>query len=214
MKKQTENSRRNVHNLIILDESGSMNSIKKATLSGFNELVENIRSLENKFPEQTHFVSLFTFNSSGIKTKHFAEPAKTLKPLTDEMFQPEAMTPLYDAVGFSVNELRRRIETERGTNVLVTIFTDGEENSSMEYDRSAIRSLVQNHSTRGWTFTYIGTNHDVDAAADDIGVSQVLYCVSDQRGIKSAFDKDKQARQNYANKLRRGDDFARNYFED
>jgi len=31
-----------VYNLIILDESGSMHSIKKPTISGFNEVVQTI----------------------------------------------------------------------------------------------------------------------------------------------------------------------------
>ena len=56
-----------VYNLIILDESGSMESIKTEIISAFNEIVQNIKGLEEKFPGQEHFVSFVTFNSLGIK---------------------------------------------------------------------------------------------------------------------------------------------------
>jgi nucleoside-triphosphatase THEP1 len=41
-----------VHNLIILDESGSMEPIKKTIIQGFNELVQTIQGIEKQFPEQ------------------------------------------------------------------------------------------------------------------------------------------------------------------
>ena len=44
----------NVFNLIILDESGSMESIKNATISGFNEVVQTVKGVEQQFPEQEH----------------------------------------------------------------------------------------------------------------------------------------------------------------
>ena len=54
-----------VHNLIILDESGSMSVIKSTIIQGFNELVQTIHGIEKQFPEQEHFVSFLTFNSLG-----------------------------------------------------------------------------------------------------------------------------------------------------
>ena len=46
-----------VHNLIILDESGSMESIKKTIIEGFNEIVQTVKGIEKDFPEQEHFIS-------------------------------------------------------------------------------------------------------------------------------------------------------------
>ena len=50
-----------VHNLIILDESGSMESIKEPIISGFNELVQTIKGIEKDFPEAGafHFPGFF-----------------------------------------------------------------------------------------------------------------------------------------------------------
>ena len=54
-----------VHNLIILDESGSMESIKPTIINGFNELVQSIKGIQKQFPEQEHFISIITFNGFG-----------------------------------------------------------------------------------------------------------------------------------------------------
>jgi hypothetical protein len=40
-----------VYNLIILDESGSKESIKATIIQGFIELVQTIQGIEHQFPE-------------------------------------------------------------------------------------------------------------------------------------------------------------------
>ncbi len=56
-----------VFNLIILDESGSMESIKMATINGFNELMQSIKHSMKEDPEIDQFVQFFSFNGGGIK---------------------------------------------------------------------------------------------------------------------------------------------------
>ncbi|HOY52351.1 MAG TPA: hypothetical protein PLX49_11305 [Prolixibacteraceae bacterium] len=85
--------RHKVFNLIILDESGSMQSIKNATISGFNEVVQTVKGVEQQFPEQEHFISLVTFNGLGIKTLLFNEPVKKLEQIDGKKYQPDSMTP-------------------------------------------------------------------------------------------------------------------------
>ena len=41
-----------IHNLIILDESGSMESIKRAAIYGMNETVQSIRDAKKKHDDQ------------------------------------------------------------------------------------------------------------------------------------------------------------------
>ena len=57
--------RHKVHNLIILDESGSMDSIKSTIIQSFNEIVQTIKGIEKEFLEQEHFISLVSFNGLG-----------------------------------------------------------------------------------------------------------------------------------------------------
>ena len=154
-----------VHNLIILDESGSMESIKKSIISGFNETVQTIKEIEKQFPDQKHFISLVTFNGLGQNVLHFTDPVSKLESIDDSRYVPMSMTPLYDAIGFSVNKLKLILENQSDYNVLVTIMTDGEENASMEYSGRIIQKLIDDLKLKNWTFTYIGANHDVEKFA-------------------------------------------------
>ena len=130
-----------IYNLIILDESGSMQSIKKAAVDGMNETVQSIRSAQSKHEDQEHFVTLITFNSDRIKGIYNCIPVTEVKELTEDEYIPDCCTPLYDAMGCALNELRSRIGPE--DKVLVTIITDGEENSSTEYNSQSIKALVE-----------------------------------------------------------------------
>lgn len=191
-----------VHNLIILDESGSMGSIKEFIISGFNELVQTIHGIEQQYPEQEHFISFVTFNGMGRKVLHFREPAARLGKLEGSKYQPNSMTPLYDAMGDSINRLKQELEKESDYNVLVTILTDGEENASKEYNGDAIKKLVEEMKLSGWTFTYIGTDHDIEKFAASISITNVMYFKKDLRGVNDMFEKERHARAMYSNKIR------------
>lgn len=218
MKTQTHSTgefeNRKVYNLIILDESGSMEIIKNATITGFNEVVQTVKGVEKQFPEQEHFVSLVTFNGLGIKTKLFNKKVKSLKEIDEKTFQPDASTPLYDAIGFSVNRLRREIESAENASVLVTILTDGEENASTEYTGAAVKKLIDELKRAGWTFTYIGANHDVERVAFSLSITNSLKFEANEADVKRAFDVDKKARHIHAMKLRHRENFQERYFED
>src|SRR4051794_19867919 len=136
------NNKHQVHNLIILDESGSMESIKKTIIQGFNEIVQTVKGIEKEFPEQEHFISLVSFNGLGHKLLHFIDPANKLDQIDETRYKPGASTPLYDAIGFSINKLRQALQGQTDYNVLVTILTDGEENASKEFSGNDIRKLI------------------------------------------------------------------------
>lgn len=205
---------RTVYNLIILDESGSMRALKSATLTGFNEVVQTIKGVEKQFPEQTHFVSLVAFNGLGIKTLLFNQLVSDLEEIDERTYQPDSMTPLYDAIGFSVNKLRRETDTVPDRNVLVTILTDGEENNSKEFTGAMIKKLIEELKKEGWTFTYIGANHDVEQVAASLSIPNRLKFEANEGDVKRAFDVDKKARGLHAMKLRHRENYQESYFED
>ncbi len=219
MKNQTDSNSgeyktRTVHNLIILDESGSMEEIKTATITGFNEIVQTVKGVEKQFPEQKHFISLVTFNGLGIKTLLFNKKVKSLKEIDEKTFQPDASTPLYNAIGFSINKLQKETNSQEECAVLVTILTDGEENSSTEYNGAAVKKLIDKMKKQDWTFTYIGANHDVERVAFSLSITNTLKFEADETDVKRAFDHDKKSRHVHAMKLRRNEDVQERYFED
>lgn len=96
-----------VHNLIILDESGSMLSIKGTIIQGFNEIVQTVKGIEKQFSDQEHFISLVTFNGLEQKLLHFVDPVHNLNQINDALYDPNSSTPLFDAMGFGLNKLKQ-----------------------------------------------------------------------------------------------------------
>ena len=183
-----------VYNLIILDESGSMESIKNATIRGFNEVAQTIRDVESKFPEQKHFISLVTFNGCGIKDALWNREVDGLELLNDTTYRPDCSTPLYDAIGRSCSKLKEEIPGKCTYNVLVTILTDGEENASRNYSGAAIKQMIDELKQQSWTFAYIGANHNVEEAAANLSISNMMVYDADEEGMEKMFAKDKKSR--------------------
>ena len=203
-----------VYNLIILDESGSMGAIKNSTISGFNEVVQTIKGLEKKYPEQKHFISLVTFNGLGIKTKLDKEPVSDLVVIDENTYNPDSLTPLYDAIGLSVLKLRMDIAGVDKAHVLVTILTDGEENDSKEFSGAQVKKIIEEQKARGWTFTYIGANHDVEKAAASISVSNTINFVADNASVHNLFVKEREARVRFSEKIHNKIDPSKNFYDE
>ena len=142
-----------IYNLIILDASGSMYSIRNEAIAGVVETVQTIRSAQEKNAEQEQLLSLIVFNGSSIATVYDRMPITRVPDLNERDYQPTDSTPLYDAMGNSITHLRRYIEED--SNVLVTVITDGYENSSREWNHQQINQLVEELKKTYWLFTYI-----------------------------------------------------------
>ena len=116
-------------------------------------------------------------------------------------YQPDDCTPLFDAMGRSLNDLKKHVNDE--DVVLVTIITDGYENASREYCGRDIKNLVAELKARGWVFAYIGTNQDVDAVADDMGIrSRMSYEYSDT-GAECMFNIEHSSKKRFFDRLHR-----------
>jgi len=194
-----------VHNLIILDESGSMNSIKKTILNGFNELINSVKSIEKEFPEQEHYISIISFNSKNENNViHFNEPVSKIETIDDKNYNPESSTPLFDAMGFSILKLKNFLSDKNNYSVLVTILTDGEENASKEYSLTSIKRIIEELKSENWTFTYMGTDHDIDKTTMDLNIKNKIRFDKNGRGIKNMFKIETNSRIKYSLAIREG----------
>jgi hypothetical protein len=203
-----------VHNVIILDESGSMSSIKDVTIQGFNEIIQTAKGIEDQFPEQEHLITFVSFNGLGRKTIHFNEPVKKINEINAKTYQPDASTPLFDAMGYAFNRVKALYDNEENYNVLVTILTDGEENASREFSGLIIKRIIEELKEKNWTFTYIGTDHDVEKFATSISISNHIHFSKDTEGINMMFAREKKSRFYYSEKIRRKENTKEDYYKD
>lgn len=204
-----------VHNLIILDESGSMSSIYRPALTGVNETLQTIRGAQDEHKDQEHFVTLVAFDSSHYNQIYAHVPATEATDITEEQYRPGGCTPLYDAMGRSINELRPNVV--KGDVVLVTVITDGYENASREYNDRAIKSLVETLKKEGWVFTYIGANQDVEAVATSMSIDNRLAFDADDESTGAMFEHERRSRRKFFSKLCHNTpmcDLSTGYFDD
>ena len=185
-----------IYNLIILDKSGSMGSIAKAAISGFNETVDGIRSAQDRFNDtQEHFVSLMIFCNCEKRMVYDKVPVAEVKELTSNDYRPCCGTPLYDAMGLSINALYKDIKDKEDATAVVTIITDGLENASREYSGAAIKALVERmKDEEGWNFAYIGTNQDVKATSASLSIENQMAFRDDEAGMTEAWEKERKSR--------------------
>ena len=206
MEKNNNVKSQRIFNLIILDESGSMQAIEKQAVSGLNETFQTIINAQKEHLEQRHFISFVTFNGNAIRTVMNRLPVDVSKKLKWKDYEPDDCTPLFDAMGRSINELRKYVEED--DVVLVTIITDGYENASRVYNGKEIKRLVAELREKGWVFAYIGTNQDVDAVADGMGIRSRMYYDYSDRGASDMFETERSSKRNFFARLHReGRDF-------
>lgn len=206
-----------IHNLMILDESGSMNSIYDAALTGANETIQSIRSAQNEYANQDHRFTFVTFNTSGenVKTVLNDVPITDVRDLTKSDYRPNACTPLYDAMGKALTTLERRVTEE--DRVLVTIITDGMENASQEYSGKMIKEMVERLREKGWTFVYIGANQDSVEVARDLNINNAMNFKANSAGTGMMYKIHREKSKRYYEKMSRfgrGFSSEEDFFED
>ncbi len=173
------------HNLIIVDESGSMSSIEKQAVSGMLETLNSIKESQKRIPDVIQTVTLITFNSEHLSTLYNCSMAESVD-VDSIRYLPSGCTPLYDAIGTGISRLKEVAQKE--DNVIVTIITDGYENSSTRYTLSDIKRLIEQQKELGWTIALIGTsNLDVESMAKSMSINDHLSFSQDAKTTSRMF---------------------------
>ena len=173
---------------IILDRSGSMNSVKSDTIGGFNSFLSEQQNVEGEAS-----LSLVQFDDQ-YEIVYLDKDINSAGKLTDATFQPRGMTALLDAIGRTINSVGQRLsslpETERPDKVLFVIMTDGFENASKEFNAAKISEMI-NHQRNvyKWEFMFIGANQDAVLSAKEIGIPAfaALSYAANEEGTRAAY---------------------------
>lgn len=191
-----------VYNVIIMDRSGSMWEIQKPAIMGYNEVLGGVKAAATKFAEtQEQYMTLVLFDSSSIDEIYWNANQADAAILTEETYVPGACTPLYDAVGRTLTKLEKELKGDDNHSVVVTIITDGYENDSHEYNLTGVKSLIEHLKKEGWSFAYMGTDHDVEGVTVSLSITNVVKFEKTEAETLKSFKKERHAREMWSHKM-------------
>lgn len=172
---------------LILDRSGSMQSIADDAIGGFNTFIE----AQRREPDPARF-SLVLFDDQ-YEVPWKSVPLVEVPLLTRKTFVPRGSTALLDAIGRTLKKMSesfaRRKPADRPDKVIVAILTDGQENASRTYSQLHIADLIAAKRALGWEFVFLAANQDAiaSAAALNIPREDAATFVSDSAGTGAVF---------------------------
>ena len=191
------------HMYILVDRSGSMESIANDVIGGFNQTVAE--QAQNGPDAKLTVIQFDSQDPANVICAGI--PISEMTKLDRTSYQPRGGTPLLDATGLLIGRIRveqaARVATGLETeDVMFVTITDGEENGSREYNLGRITQLVDQCKTEGWTFVYVSAAltayADAAAMGYDHGSTQQFQATADgagkaftsmSRGLSSMRDK-------------------------
>lgn len=163
--KNAAHSRRTTLLVLVVDRSGSMESIRPDMEGGIRTLLE-----EQAKEPGTCLVTLVQFDTEY----ELLLQAVPVAEVTGYELVPRGGTALLDAIGRTIGEVRGSIERlpsdRRPEHVVFAVVTDGHENSSLEWSRDKVMAAVRERSEAGWHFTFLGANQDAIKEGGRLGV--------------------------------------------
>lgn len=180
------------HCVVILDKSGSMDGYKKPrTISDFNEKIQMYQEVDKEGEQEVlgYFISFNTHLDEHV----WCKPANELTQIDDTIYKPVGGTSLQDAIVHVLKKLKEQVVLGEKDAVLVSIITDGDENSSVTYGGPAgahevKKTIEELQATGKWTITYIGANQNVSEVANRYGLIRANCAVYSDETAQSTGD--------------------------
>lgn len=162
--------------IFLIDRSGSMYGSEEDTIGGFNSFIE-----KEKLKEGNTRVTTILFDHE-YEMLYKRKDIDDVNKLTRDEYYVRGSTALLDAIGKTITTLDREIDNK----ALFVITTDGMENSSVEFSKSQIKSMIQNHN---WEFIFIGADIDSYSEASQLGIkkSRVANYKKSARGVEKLY---------------------------
>jgi hypothetical protein len=216
-----------IHALTIIDKSTSMSPYRSRTIEGINSNINALKAEVDKdtiiLNTQLQFSDVSQYNRLNVTEKNsqfekcfvfkrIGEKVETLIDMTDSDYAVDGGTPLLDAIGYGIEKIKEFHMNDLGNNdlkIIVTIFTDGEENSSCKWDRNEIKKMIEHLESDGkWTFTFVGCGsfENVSHTSSTLGIkgiNSVAYVATDS-GFADAYSKISTSYSNFARSAKTG----------
>lgn len=184
---------------LVIDRSGSMQSVQQAAFNGINEQIATIKK-NAKLTGKT-FVTYIQFDDV-VETVFENKAVKELTPITSDQYAPRGTTALRDATFAAIKSLQAASGKDGDdTGYLVIVISDGWENASKDITPEQLKDeITKLEATGKWTFTYMLSNVDVNVVSNSLGVSLQNCATYDSSlvGTAQAFSQMSGSYANYA----------------
>jgi len=174
--------------LCVLDRSGSMRSIIKDAIGGFNSFLDTQKQIKEGEANMT--IAMFDDEYDLIcESKNIQE----VEDFTSLTYVPRGATALNDAIAKTVITAGERFsklpEDERPEKVICVILTDGEENRSVEYKLDDVKKLIEQQENEwNWEFVFLSSDVNAFSQGAGYGIRNTSRVAASGRGTKLAYD--------------------------
>ncbi|MBL0921367.1 MAG: VWA domain-containing protein, partial [Phycisphaerales bacterium] len=152
--------------VLLLDRSGSMGTLREATILAVNEFLAGQRSATGEA-----FVSIYQFDHE-FASMFEARPAEATPTIGPENYEPRGSTALLDAIGETIERTRLRLDCcGNDARVVLAIMTDGLENASRRFGLRTVRRMLAACQKQGWQVLFLGANIDAVQEAQRLGIA-------------------------------------------
>ena len=165
--------------IVVIDRSGSMESIKKDAIGGFNQFLA-----DQKKEDGAANLTVILFDHEYLVPQD-SVPIKEGKSLTPETYVPRGSTAMNDAIGRALAAL----DAKAPKRAVVCILTDGMENASREVTAEQLKARIKSCEAKGWRFVYLAANQDAFASGAALGISAQFTrgFTADSKGMQTAY---------------------------
>ena len=155
---------------LLLDESGSMGSIRDETLGALNEYFGALRDSTSDIR-----ATLVKFDSGAAGEMRLDKvfdcaPVAEIPRLGHAHYEPRGMTPLIDAACRTIRAVADATRGKTVDRIVFCIQTDGAENASRENTWSGLQTLIREKQAEGWEFVFMGCGIDAYQQGRQMGL--------------------------------------------
>lgn len=181
--------------VVVMDKSGSMEPLQNDAIGGFNTFLKSQKEAPGEAKMTVVlFDTSYSFYAANVDVKN-------VKPLDASTYKPDGGTALYDALCTTIDEIGKKLaamkEEDRPARVIFAILTDGEENSSRQFNRKeAFDRIARQRDQYKWDFLFLAAGEGAFQAGESIGMtkSKIAMFKNDSKGQSASYN----AMSNYA----------------
>jgi hypothetical protein len=178
----------------IIDMSGSMSPFADTLIHAYNE--DYLAAMASSTAVDDILVSTILFNKD-VTLLHGYMPLLDAPPLARQVYDPDNMTALYDAVAAGLTNMVLYAQQLRQSGVmvrcLIIVYSDGGDNASKQRAPDVRRASLELLKQEIYTLAYVGFQSggikeaELRQLADDIGFPDILLAGLSQSELRRIF---------------------------